>query len=203
LRTIRILVSLIAILAIVWAVHRILSNPGTAKRMNRLDDSLAGNVAQLAVEAAPGAETAVLIRFEESGGFGGPLVRPYFLERLRDALEGEGMKVEEALLPLPPDFEKDPDFMVTGDFLGILRTHRKAGLVLSVAGCPRLTAEDLDPLRPLSPVVVVTAMDLPWLETLPEGFPDILIYPRKQIDKQATRPVDRFFQVRRAGSPPS
>lgn len=161
--------------------------------------------AEAAALAGAGGD-AVLVRFADE-----PAAEAAFPKRFRDAFTRSaakaGLKIRaDEIVPPNPAAERTGEPVSREAFLGVLRKHADAKLVVSTVSVPAISARDLEALGPRRPkLLLVSDYPIPYHASLPPGLVSEAIVPWNAIPGLDGAPpenaglFDRYFRIVRPG----
>lgn len=161
--------------------------------------------AEAAALAGAGGD-AVLVRFADE-----PAAEAAFPKQFHDAFiraaAKAGLKIRaDEIVPPNPAAERTGEPVSREAFLGVLRKHADAKVVVSTVSVPVISAKDLDALGPKRPkLLLVSDYPIPYHASLPPGLISEAIVPWNAIPGLDGAPpenaglFDRYFRIVRPG----
>jgi hypothetical protein len=177
--------------------YRLLSphSRGAEQRRSMADD-LAAFVAKEAAKESKGGLLILAPLDDVQDPFPGQLARS--AEKHMKAAGFAPVAVER--VPYNPALEDTGEPIERSAFLGLLKSHPEAAVVLSLIGVPRLSEADL-PAAGRPRIVIATIVKMPYLDALPRGMIDFSINARRKWSNDDRNPemggLDESFVIHR------
>lgn len=115
---------------------------------------------------------------------------------LQHAGKSKGKTIELASLPISPDIELSGQPVQKDGFLTLLGEKAEAGAVISLAGAPKISDEDLRGLSKFPPVFIASEYQMVYSAQLPKSLVKLIAVAGKP-DATATNALEKRFRVLR------
>jgi hypothetical protein len=179
------LLVLFILLAVAFSLYRLFGRDAGRGRVRRdIADELARFIVK---EAAAGAKGKVLV-LSPADTFRDP-----YPVRLASRVESHMAAAGFAPVVVEPVgfnalMESTAEPVSKEDFLGLVRKHADAALVISLVGIPKLTPGEV-PGRPPPRIIVACSTIMPYLEKYPKGIVDVAIIARIDTTVESPDPA--------------